>query len=119
MTFESHLHRSGPRQRSVEIGVILFMCAFALLVIVGSFQVGIGWVAEGPKAGFFPFYVALLILASSIINLGVVLSRSRDSRPFAEWGHLTQVISLLLPTAIYVALIPWTGIYVASLLLIA
>src|SRR5690349_3811072 len=120
MSLESHLNRPGPRQRSVEIGVILFMCAFALLVGVGSVQVGIGWGAEGPKAGFFPFYVALLILASSIINLGVVLSSSRDdNRLFVEWGHLTQVISLLLPTAIYVALIPWAGIYVASVLLIA
>jgi putative tricarboxylic transport membrane protein len=119
MSLGSHLNRPGPRQRSVEIGVILFMCAFAFIVIVGSVQVGIGWGAEGPKAGFFPFYVAFLILASSIINLGVVLSRSRDNRPFAEWEHLTQVISLLLPTAIYVALIPWAGIYVASVLLIA
>jgi hypothetical protein len=67
MSLESHLNRPGPRQRSVEIGVILFMCAFALLVIVGSVQVGIRWGAEGPKAGFFPFYFALLILASSII----------------------------------------------------
>ena len=29
----------------------------ALIVIIGSLKVGIGWGAEGPKAGFFPFYV--------------------------------------------------------------
>src|SRR6476659_7225196 len=118
MPVKSQVER-GPTQRSVEIGVAVCTAAFALIVLGGSIQVGIGWGAEGPRAGFFPFYVALLILASSIINLGVVLSRSRDNRPFAEWGHLTQVISLLLPTAIYVALIPWAGIYVASVLLIA
>ena len=38
---------------------------------------------------------------------------------FAEWGQLAKVMSILVPTAIYVALIPWIGIYVASVILIA
>jgi hypothetical protein len=38
---------------------------------------------------------------------------------FAEWGQLGKVMSMLVPTAIYVALVPWIGIYVASMLLIA
>jgi hypothetical protein len=119
MSLESQAGGAGPTQRSVEIGVALFICAFALIIMVGSLQVGVGWGAEGPKAGFFPFYVALLILASSGINLAAVISGARDNRLFAGWSQLIKVISLLVPTAIYVALIPWTGIYVASALLIA
>jgi putative tricarboxylic transport membrane protein len=118
MSVKSQSER-GPTQRSVEIGVTVCTAAFALIVLAGSIQVGVGWGAEGPKAGFFPFYVALLILASSVINLAHVLSGPRSNRLFAEWGHLVQVISLLVPTAIYVVLIPWSGIYVASALLIA
>jgi hypothetical protein len=118
MPVKSQVER-GPTQRSVEIGVAVCTAAFALIVLGGSIQVGVGWGAEGPKAGFFPFYVALLILASSIINLGGALSGPRSNRLFAEWGHLGQVISLLVPTALYVALIPWIGIYVASAMLIA
>jgi putative tricarboxylic transport membrane protein len=110
---------AGPSQRAVEMGVALVIAAFALLVIVGSVQVGIGWGAEGPKAGFFPFYVGLMILASSIINFGAVMSDGRNDQPFAEWGQLGKVMSMLVPTAIYVALVPWIGIYVASMLLIA
>jgi putative tricarboxylic transport membrane protein len=106
-------------QRSVEIGVAVGIAAFALIVIAGSIRVGIGWGAEGPKPGFFPFYVALIILASSAINLTEVLAARRNNRLFAEWGQLLKVISLLVPTAIYVTLIPWSGIYVASALLIA
>lgn len=106
-------------QRSVEIGVAVGIAAFALIVIAGSIRVGIGWGAEGPKPGFFPFYVALVILASSAINLTEVLAVRRNNRLFAEWGQLLKVISLLVPTAIYVTLIPWSGIYVASALLIA
>jgi hypothetical protein len=119
MSLESQAGGAGPTQRSVEIGVALFICAFALIIMVGSLQVGVGWGAEGPKAGFFPFYVALLILASSGVNLAAVISGARDNRLFAGWSQLIKVISLLVPTAIYVALIPWTGIYVASALLIA
>jgi putative tricarboxylic transport membrane protein len=109
----------GLTQRSVEIAVALSIAAFALIVITGSIQVGVGWGAEGPKPGFFPFYVALIILASSAINLTEVLAAPRANRLFAEWGHLLKVISLLVPTAIYVAVIPWSGIYLASALLIA
>jgi putative tricarboxylic transport membrane protein len=110
---------AGPAQRSVELGVAVAMAAFALIVIAGSLQVGVGWGAEGPKAGFVPFYVGLLILGSSIINLGAVIRERRDNRLFAELGQLRKVMSMLVPTAIYVALIPWIGIYVASMLLIA
>jgi putative tricarboxylic transport membrane protein len=119
MSLDSQGGGAGPTQRSVEIGVALFMSAFALIILVGSVQVGVGWGAEGPKAGFFPFYVALLILASSIVNLGAVISGPRDDGRFAEWGQLGKVTSMLVPTTIYVALIPWIGIYAASVLLIA
>jgi len=113
------VHRAGPSQRSVEIGVTLLMALFALIVIAGSMQAGLGWGAEGPKAGFVPFYVGLVILGSSIINFGGVISLRPDDRLFAEWGQLSQVMAMLVPTAIYVALVPWIGIYVASALLIA
>ena len=43
--------------------------AFAVLVIVGSIQAGINWGAEGPRAGFFPFYISLFILVASMVNL--------------------------------------------------
>jgi putative tricarboxylic transport membrane protein len=118
MSVESKSER-GPTQRTVEVGVDLCTALFTIVVMGGSIQVGIGWGAEGPKAGFFPFWVAVLILVASIINLATDLARPRSTRLFAGWGQLLKVFSLLLPTAIYVALIPWIGIYVASALLIA
>jgi putative tricarboxylic transport membrane protein len=61
----------------------------------------------------------LVILGSSIINFGAVMSERRNDQLFAEWGQLGKVMAMLVPTAIYVALVPWIGIYVASMLLIA
>jgi putative tricarboxylic transport membrane protein len=110
---------TGPTHRSVEIGVAGATTVFAIIVIIGSLQVGIGWGAEGPKAGFFPFYIGLLILISSAVNFIRIVTETSDRGLFAEWGQLAKVMSVLVPTAIYVALIPWIGIYVASILLIA
>ncbi len=37
---------------------------FGAIVIVGSMQAGIDWGAEGPRAGFFPFYIGIAIVIS-------------------------------------------------------
>ena len=110
---------TGPTYRSVEIGVAGATTVFAIIVIIGSLQVGIGWGAEGPKAGFFPFYIGVLIVISSAVNFIRIVTETSDRGLFAEWGQLAKVMSVLVPTAIYVAMIPWIGIYVASILLIA
>jgi hypothetical protein len=110
--------QAGPSQRGVESGVAIATAVFALVVIYGSTQVGIGWGVEGPKAGFFPFYVGVVILIASIVNLIQAWMGPRGER-FAEWGQLRQVLSVVIPTAVYVAIIPWIGIYVSSILLIA
>lgn len=110
---------AGPSHRGVEIGVAAFMAILALIGMYGSIKVGIGWGDEGPKAGFFPFYVSVAVLISCAVNIFKVFLSSDDGELFAEWGQIRQVLSVVVPTAIYVALIPYIGIYVASALLIA
>ena len=45
--------------------------------MIGSLQVGIGWGADGPKSGFFPFYVGLIIVLASVRNLVAARSSMR------------------------------------------
>jgi putative tricarboxylic transport membrane protein len=110
---------TGPSHRSVEIGVAAFMALLALIGIYGSIKVGIGWGDEGPRAGFFPFYVSIIVLISCAINVLSVLTVADKGKVFAQWGQLRQVVSVLVPTVVYVALVPYLGIYVSSALLIA
>ena len=110
---------TGPSQRNVEIGVAGFMALLALIGIFGSLKVGIGWGDEGPRAGFFPFYVSLVVLGSCAVNIVSVLKTTDPTRVFAEWGQIRQVLSVLVPTIVYVALVPYIGIYVASAMMIA
>jgi len=109
---------SGPAHKTLEIGMALLIGAFGLVVIAGSIKAGINWGAEGPRAGFFPFYVGATIVAASAINLWGA-QRDGDSRLFAEWGQLRQVMSVVVPTAIYVGSMPFIGLYVASMVFIA
>ena len=60
---------AGPTHKVVEAGVTLLIALFGVIVIVGSVKAGINWGAEGPRAGFFPFYIGIFIVASSAINL--------------------------------------------------
>jgi putative tricarboxylic transport membrane protein len=110
---------TGPSHRSVEVGVAIAMVTLALIGIVGATRVGIGWGAEGPQAGFFPFYVSLIIIISCVVNLVRVFKSADEGELFADWGQLRKVMAVVVPTAIYVAIIPYSGIYAASALLIA
>jgi putative tricarboxylic transport membrane protein len=108
----------GPFQRQVEIGVVAATALFGIIVMLGSVQVGINWGVEGPKAGFFPFYVGLVIVIASGINLARVFSDTKPDWVFASWSQLRAVLSVVLPTAVYVGSLPYLGIYLTSMILI-
>ena len=110
---------AGPSHRGVEIGVAVFMAGLALIGIYGSLKVGIGWADEGPQAGFFPFYISVLVLISCAVNLVQTFLKSDDGTLFASWVQLRKVMSVVIPTAIYVLVLTYIGIYLASALLIA
>jgi len=111
--------KAGPSHRAVEVGVGLVIAAFAVVVIVGSIRAGINWGAEGPRAGFFPFYIGLFILLSSMVNLFSAFFDLPRDQVFAEWGQLKRVVSVIIPTAVFVTVIPIIGIYISSMMLIA
>jgi putative tricarboxylic transport membrane protein len=109
----------GPSQRGAEIGVAAVCALFASIVIYGSWQVGINWAFDGPRAGFFPFYVGLIILGCSITILAQAVLAGESKKLFAEWSQLRSVMSVVIPTAVYVVVMPFIGIYVSSFFLIA
>ena len=102
-----------------EVVVAGCLMALALLVIKDSFRVGTGWADDGPRAGYFPFYIGLLLLASSGMVLVTALLGWRKADPvFVERDQLRMVFAVLVPMVIYVGAIALVGIYFASLALI-
>lgn len=112
--------RAALRQKSAEMVVAgLFFLAGAI-VVYDSVRLGAKWADDGPQAGYFPFYIGLILCASALINLAAALAAKGDSgKVFVEVGQLKLVLSVLIPASVYVALIGWLGIYVASIVFIA
>ena len=109
----------GFGQRGPEVAVAVLLLAVGALVVKDSLRVGTGWGDDGPRSGYFPFYIGLLLIGSS----GWVLLRqlwrwSAADTLFAERSQLAGVLAVLLPMLAYVALIAGLGLYVASALLI-
>lgn len=119
MSGNSDASERGPSHVSVEVGVAIAVIVFGIITVVGSLDAGIDWGSEGPKAGFFPFYVGLLIIASGVVNLVQALTGQFGGGMFASWRQLRQVLSVVIPAAIYVSAVPFIGIYVSSAVLIA
>ena len=102
-----------------ELLVALFLMALAVLVLVDSVRVGTGWGDDGPRSGYFPFYIGLALLGASTWTAFKQLRHWRVNPAFAERAQLASVMAILLPMTVYVGAIALLGIYVASVALIA
>jgi putative tricarboxylic transport membrane protein len=99
--------------RTADLTTALVLMAGGLLVIWDSLRLGIGWGTDGPQSGFFPFWLAVLLLASCVAIAGQAWRRA-DGRPFVTREQLRPVLTTLLPSLGFVVLVQWTGLYVAT-----
>ena len=104
--------------KSAEVVVAALFLALGIVVMWDSVRLGARWGSDGPQAGYFPFYIALLMCLASAVNL-VVAVLKKGERGFVEVGQLKLVLSVLVPSIAYVALVAGLGIYVASVIFIA
>ena len=111
----------GISMRAAEIVVAVFLFAIGTLVVYDSHRLGSSWGSDGPEAGYFPFYIGLIICISSVVVLTQAL-RARGDRAdavFVEWQPLRQVLSVLVPAAAFVLGIQLIGLYAAAAIYIA
>lgn len=107
----------GTRWPELIVAAVLML--LAALVIIDSLRVGTGWAEDGPRSGYFPFYIGvLLLLSSGSILVGQLLRWRREDPEFAQQAQIGLVISVLVPMVVYIGLIALLGIYLASLGLI-
>ena len=88
------------------------------VVILDAVRLGIGWGTDGPKSGFFPFWLALLLVMTCALILMQTL-RARPTTPFVTRRQLGPVLKVLWPATATVALMHVVGLYVASALYLA
>jgi hypothetical protein len=112
--------RRGAPTHIVEAVVALLVLALGLTVVLGSRALGSGWTTDGPGAGYFPFYIGLIMSVSAVgILVQALFGKKRDTSVFVDNGELRQVLVVLIPAAIYVGAVMVLGLYVASAIYIA
>ncbi len=111
----------GVKRSAMEIATSLTLAMIGAAAIWDSSRIGAGWGAEGPQSGYFPFWIGVILVGSSFANLVPVLRAKGEAAEemFVTWPQLRLVLSVLIPTIIYVAAIPVTGLYIASAALVA
>ena len=106
--------------RTIETAIYILLTALALLLAFDNWRTGMGWEADGPQAGYFPFYLSLILAAASIYGLvSIYLSRMDEGNVFVTRDQLRRVSQVFIPTFLFCLLTQWLGLYVASFLLIA
>ncbi|HXJ54027.1 MAG TPA: tripartite tricarboxylate transporter TctB family protein [Burkholderiales bacterium] len=112
--------RAAFRVKSAEIAVAALFLATGALVMYDSVRLGSTWGDDGPKPGYFPFYIGLIMAVAALVNLarGVMIPPDKNG-PFVLTQQLKMVLTVLVPTAIYVGAISQVGIYVSSIVFIA
>jgi putative tricarboxylic transport membrane protein len=105
-------------KRPVEIATMAIVFAFALVMAWDNHRTGTGWDATGPQAGYFPFYVSLILAGACLFGLVKEAIKRGGDEPFVRRAQLKRVMQVFVPTLLYVPVTQWLGLYVASFLLI-
>jgi len=105
--------------RTMNVAVALALMVVASVVMISSYRLGAGWAKDvGPDSGYFPFYVALIMLVTSSATLVQHLRRSDGEGAFIGRGELIMVLQVLIPMSIFVVLSIYIGIYISMMLFI-
>jgi len=112
--------RPIAKSRNVDIVVLLLLLALAGLLGWDSMRVGNAWADDGPQAGYFPFYLSVLLGAACIFGLVRLLAPSGASaKGFINRHQFVRVMQVFAPTLAFVIATEFLGLYVASFLLVA
>lgn len=104
----------------VDAVVAVIVTLLGGLVIYGSRKLGSGWTSDGPGAGYFPFYIGLILCISGLgILYQALAGKAKNTGAFVDREQLGRVMSVLIPALFYVGAIQLIGIYVASTVYIA
>ena len=107
--------------RAMEIVTSIAFIALGFVVMTGSIKLGASWGSDGPEAGYFPFYVSLIMIVSSAITLyqAAIVNKKKKTESFVDKESFGQVLAVLLPALVFVLGVQLIGIYVSSFVYIA
>jgi hypothetical protein len=106
--------------RTVEMVVMVLLLALAALLGYDNWRTGAAWDSAGPQAGYFPFYLSVILGGAALYGLiSVAMKRAEGLDTFVTRAQLRRVSQVFVPTLLFCFAMQWLGLYVASFLLIA
>ena len=107
-------------KRAVDVAVSLVLLALAGLLGFDNWRTGAGWDSTGPQAGYFPFYLSIILAAAALYGLvKELLARKKEAgETFVAAEQFKRVLQVFVPTLVFCIVTQWLGVYVASFLLI-
>jgi putative tricarboxylic transport membrane protein len=106
--------------RAVDVAVSLLLLGLASVLGYDNWRTGAGWDSTGPEAGYFPFYLSVILAGASLYGLiAAFLSRAEAAETFVTRAQLRRVMAVFVPTFLFCLVTQFLGLYVASFLLIA
>jgi len=101
--------------RAADLVTAAVLALIGGVVIADALRIGIGWSTDGPRSGFFPFWLGLLMVAMCVAIV-VQAARRAALRPFVSREQLGPVLKVLWPAVALVVVMQWLGLYVAAAL---
>jgi hypothetical protein len=106
--------------RAVDVTVSVLLVALAAMLGYDNWRTGIAWDSTGPEAGYFPFYLSVILAGASVYGLvAAFLSRREAAETFVTRAQLRRVMAVFIPTLLFCLATQFLGLYVASFILIA
>jgi hypothetical protein len=102
-----------------------YFCALVFLIagavmLWDSYRIGAGWGDRGPKSGYFPFRIGVIICISALaVMVETWRNKSASLQSFVSKAELKPVLQVLVPILLFVVLMDFLGMYVAAFALIA
>lgn len=104
--------------RAADIVTASILMLLGGVVLVEAIRLGFRWGPDGPQSGFFPFWLAVVVIAHSAAIV-VQAVRKRSGEPFATREQLRMVLTVAWPAAAMVLLTQFIGLYVAAAIYLA
>jgi len=101
--------------RAADLATAAVLILLGWVVVLDAMRIGIGWGSDGPRSGFFPFWLGVILIAASV-TIGLQAWRGSTAKPFVTREQLNPVLKVLWPATAMVLLIKPLGLYVAAML---
>jgi putative tricarboxylic transport membrane protein len=104
--------------RAADLATASILILLGGVVVLDSLRIGMGWGTDGPRSGFFPFWLGMILVLASVAIALQAWRRATD-KPFVTRERLSPVLKVLWPATVMVILITPLGLYVASAIYLA